>query len=101
MPVSHQIVSTTKSFPHGFRWGVATSAPQIEGAVRSGGKGESNWDHFARQRGRIADGGTLDVACDHFHRFKGDFALMRRLGVRNYRLSIAWPRIIGDGDGAV
>lgn len=101
MRVSHQIVSTTKSFPHGFRWGVATSAPQIEGAVRSGGKGESNWDYFARQRGRIADGGTLDVACDHYHQFKSDFALMRRLGVRNYRLSIAWPRIVPDGDGAV
>lgn len=66
-----------------------------------GGKGESNWDHFAHQPGRIANNDTLDVACDHFHRYKADFALMRRLGVKNYRLSIAWPRIIPDGDGAV
>jgi beta-glucosidase len=88
-------------FPQGFRWGVATAAPQIEGGARAGGKGESNWDHFARQPGRIANGDTLDVACDHFHRYKSDVALMRRLGVKNYRFSIAWPRIFPTGVGAL
>ena len=87
------------TFPKNFVWGVAAAAPQIEGAAREDGKGESNWDHFARQPGRIAQGDTLDVACDHYHRFKADFALMRRLGVRNYRLSIAWPRLFPAGRG--
>jgi beta-glucosidase len=89
------------SFPKNFTWGVAAAAPQIEGAAFEDGKGESNWDRFARQPGRIANGDTLDVACDHYHRFKEDFALMRRLGVKNYRLSIAWSRIYPAGRGAV
>lgn len=87
-------------YPKNFIWGVAAAAPQIEGAAFDDGKGESNWDHFARQPGRIANGDTLDVACDHYHRYKGDFALMRRLGVKNYRLSVAWPRIFPAGRGA-
>jgi beta-glucosidase len=70
---------------------VATAAPQIEGATFEDGKGESNWDHFARQPGRIANGDNLDIACDHYHRYKGDVALMAKLGVKNYRLSIASP----------
>src|SRR5688572_630872 len=89
------------TFPRGFRWGVATAAPQIEGAARADGKGESNWDRFATQPGRIARGDTLDVACDHYHRYKQDIALMRQLGIRNYRLSVAWPRIIPEGEGAI
>ena len=89
------------SFPKNFTWGVAAAAPQIEGAAFEDGKGESNWDRFARQPGRIANGDTLDVACDHYHRFKEDFALMSRLGVKNYRLSIAWSRIFPAGRGAV
>lgn len=88
-------------FPKNFTWGVAAAAPQIEGAAFTDGKGESNWDHFAREPGRIANGENLDVACDHYHRYKGDFALMRRLGVKNYRLSIAWPRIFPAGRGPV
>lgn len=88
-------------FPRGFVWGVAAAAAQIEGAARAEGKGESVWDRYARRPGAILNGDNLDVACDHFHRFKSDFALMRRFGFRNYRLSIAWPRLYPDGDGAL
>lgn len=88
-------------FPRNFTWGVAAAAPQIEGAAFTDGKGESVWDRFARIPGKIANGDTLDVACDHYHRYKQDFALMRKLGVKNYRLSLAWPRIFPEGRGAV
>ncbi|PTX98950.1 GH1 family beta-glucosidase [Opitutus sp. ER46] len=84
-------------FPEDFTWGVATAAPQIEGAAFEDGKGESIWDRFSRIPGRVHGGDTLDVACDHYHRYREDFALMRSLGVRNYRLSLAWPRIFPDG----
>ncbi len=94
-------VSKAFRFPRSFTWGVATAAPQIEGAARLDGKGLSVWDEFARQKGTIANGDTLDVACDHYHRFDRDFALMRQLGIRHYRLSLAWPRIFPNGDGAV
>lgn len=86
-------------FPKNFRWGVAAAAPQIEGAAFLDGKGESVWDRFARVPGKITGGANLDVACDHYHRFKDDFALMRRLGARRYRLSLSWPRLIPDGAG--
>jgi beta-glucosidase len=89
------------SFPKDFVWGVAAAAPQIEGAAFADGKGESIWDRFARQPGKVRHGDTLDVACDHYHRFAEDFALMRALGVRHYRLSLAWPRIYPQGDGAL
>jgi beta-glucosidase len=88
-------------FPPGFTWGVAAAAPQIEGAAFTDGKSASVWDTFSRKPGAVANGDTLDVACDHYHRFDEDFALMRRLGIRNYRLSLAWPRILPGGDGAV
>ena len=88
-------------FPANFIWGAATAAPQIEGAAFTDGKGESIWDRFARVPGRVHGGDSLDVACDHYHRFAEDFALMRKLGIRHYRLSLAWPRIIPNGDGAV
>ncbi|MES1168141.1 MAG: family 1 glycosylhydrolase, partial [Oleiharenicola lentus] len=87
-------------FPSGFTWGTATAAAQIEGAAFADGKSASVWDTFSRQPGAVLNGDTLDVACDHYHRFDADFALMRRLGIRNYRMSIAWPRIVPDGDGA-
>jgi beta-glucosidase len=80
---------------------VAAAAPQIEGAAFTDGKSASVWDTFSRQPGAVHNGDTLDVACDHYHHFDEDFALMRRLGIRNYRLSLAWPRILPDGDGAV
>lgn len=90
--------SPSRSFPRRFVWGVATAAPQIEGAAFTDGKGESVWDRFARQPGRVRDGHTLDVACDHYHRYREDIALMKQLGVRHYRLSLAWPRFFPDGD---
>lgn len=87
------------AFPEGFIWGTATAAPQIEGAAREGGKGESVWDQFAREPGKIRNGDNLDIACDHYHRFTEDFRIMRDLGIRHHRLSLAWPRIYPEGDG--
>lgn len=86
-------------FPKNFVWGVATAAPQIEGAAFEDGKGESVWDRFSRVPGKVLNGDTLDVANEHYHRHPEDFALMRTLGVRHYRLSLAWPRIYPNGDG--
>ena len=87
--------------PPDFEWGVATAAIQVEGAAREDGRGDSIWDTFCRQPGRIADGGTVDVSCDHYHRLDADIALMAELGVKHYRFSIAWPRIVPEGRGAV
>lgn len=89
------------SFPRNFKWGFAAAAPQIEGAAFTDGKGESIWDHFCRIPGKVHHGDTLDTACNHYTRFKDDFKLMAKLGARHYRLSIAWPRIFPDGDGAL
>jgi len=88
-------------FPEGFLWGAASSACQIEGGATEGGRGDSIWDRFARRPGRVADGATPAVACDHYHRFREDVALMARLGLGAYRFSIAWPRIYPRGSGAV
>ena len=88
------------AFPKGFAWGTATSAYQVEGAVSEDGRGPSVWDTFAAQKGRIADGSTGERACDHYHRFAEDLKLMRSLGLRHYRFSIAWPRIFPTGAGA-
>jgi beta-glucosidase len=89
------------TFPKNFVWGAATAAPQIEGGAFTDGKGESIWDRYCRKPGKVLNGDTLDEACDHYHRFGEDFALMRKLGIRNYRMSIAWPRIYPNGDGAL
>ncbi|MEV4200445.1 GH1 family beta-glucosidase [Micromonospora globbae] len=86
-------------FPAGFRWGVSTSAYQIEGAVAEDGRGTSIWDTFAHSPGRVADGSTGDVACDHYHRHREDVALLAGLGVTAYRFSVAWPRIQPAGTG--
>jgi beta-glucosidase len=88
-------------FPPGFVWGVAAAAAQIEGAAREDGKGESIWDRFATVPGKVDNGDTPGVACDHYHRYAEDAALMQQLGIRHYRLSVAWPRVVPEGDGAV
>ncbi|MDE1916712.1 MAG: beta-glucosidase [Sphingomonadales bacterium] len=87
------------AFPAGFLWGCATSAYQIEGGVHEGGRGETNWDVFARSKGRISDGTSGDVACDSYHRYGEDIALLKALGVKAYRFSIAWSRIFPEGRG--
>jgi beta-glucosidase len=88
-------------FPRDFTFGVATSAYQIEGAVNEDGRGESIWDRFCRTPGRVANGDTGDVACDHYHRFERDLDLIAELGLDAYRFSIAWPRIVPEGRGRV
>lgn len=92
-------MTTGLSFPDGFLWGAATSAQQIEGARRAGGRGDSIWDAFAAVPGRIADGSDPDTACDHYHRWREDVDLMAWLGLGAYRFSIAWPRIQPEGRG--
>jgi beta-glucosidase len=89
----------TPSFAHDFHWGVATAAYQIEGAVTEGGRSASIWDTFCHSGDRIVDGSSGDQACDHYHRYPEDVALMADLGVSAYRFSIAWPRIQPDGKG--
>ena len=89
------------SFPPSFVWGVSTAAYQIEGAAGEDGRGRSIWDTFAHTPGRVRDGHTGDVACDHYHRWPEDVALLGELGVGAYRFSIAWPRVQPDGSGPV
>ena len=86
-------------FPETFLWGAATSAYQIEGSPLADGAGPSIWDEFCRQPGRTAGGDTGDVACDHYRRFRDDIELMDQIGLRSYRFSIAWSRVIPDGRG--
>ncbi|MFE6868980.1 GH1 family beta-glucosidase [Kitasatospora sp. NPDC057692] len=86
--------------PAGFRWGVATAAYQIEGAVDEDGRGPSVWDTFVARPGAVRDGHTGAVACDHYHRYPEDIALMRGLDLDGYRFSIAWPRVQPTGAGA-
>lgn len=88
-------------FAKDFLWGTATSSYQIEGGAFEDGKGSSIWDDFSREPGRVLNGDTGDVACDHYHRFREDVALMAKLGIKNYRFSISWPRILPEGTGAV
>ncbi|MFC8124080.1 GH1 family beta-glucosidase [Streptomyces sp. NPDC057302] len=87
------------ALPHDFTWGTATSAYQIEGAVTEDGRSPSIWDTFSHTPGKIDNDDHGDVACDHYHRWREDIALMKQLGTNAYRLSLAWPRIVPGGDG--
>jgi beta-glucosidase len=89
------------TFPEGFLWGSATSAYQVEGSPLADGAGPSIWQRFAHTPGRTHDGDTGDVACDHYHRFRDDIALMRTLGLKAYRFSVAWARVLPAGRGRV
>lgn len=89
------------AFAKDFLWGTATSSFQIEGGWQDEGKGPSIWDDFCTEPGRIKDASDGKVACDHFHRFREDVLLMADMGVKNYRFSISWPRVIPDGVGEV
>lgn len=88
-------------FPADFWWGSATASYQLEGAANEDGRKPSVWDTFCRIPGKVENGDTGDIACDHYHRYEEDVKLMADLGVKHYRFSIAWPRIIPDGRGAV
>ena len=89
------------TFPKGFVWGAATASYQVEGAAREDGKGPSVWDMMCRRPGAIWNGQNGDVACDHYHRYLEDVALMKSLALRGYRFSIAWSRVLPDGTGKV
>ncbi|MFK4227500.1 GH1 family beta-glucosidase [Streptomyces sp. NPDC019890] len=91
--------TTELRFPAGFRWGTATAAYQIEGAAKEDGRTPSIWDTFSRTPGKVRNGDTGDIAADHYHRMREDVALMKRLGVTDYRFSIAWPRVQPTGRG--
>jgi beta-glucosidase len=91
----------TIDFPKDFIWGCATSSYQIEGAWDEDGKGESIWDRFCHTPDHIRNGDTGDVACDHYHRYREDVALMKELGLNGYRFSISWPRVFPQGKGPV
>jgi beta-glucosidase len=92
-------MASATSFPQGFVWGTATSSFQIEGAAHEDGRGESIWDRFAKTPANIKDGSNGDVACDHYHRWREDIALMKGLHLAAYRFSLAWPRIQPTGKG--
>ncbi len=89
------------AWPKDFLWGVSTAAFQVEGAGRVDGRGQSIWDFRCTQPGKVADAGSGEVACDHYHRYEEDVALIRSLGVDAYRFSIAWPRVLPQGRGRV
>ncbi len=91
---------TGSRFPKDFLWGTATAAFQIEGAWNEDGKGESIWDRFTHTPGKIRGGATADVACDDYHRFREDIAIVKQLNLKSYRFSIAWPRVQPSGTGA-
>ena len=91
---------TARTLPAGFLWGTATASYQVEGAVNEDGRAPSVWDTFSRTPGKVVNNATGDVANDHYHRYKEDVQLMKALGVKTYRFSIAWPRVFPQGDGA-
>jgi beta-glucosidase len=98
---TRRVAHKDATFPKDFVWGAATAAYQVEGAAAEDGKGPSVWDVFSKKKGAVFEGQTGDVACDHYHRYKEDIALMKALGITSYRFSISWPRVLPDGVGAV
>lgn len=92
------VVTVEQTFPSDFLWGVATSSYQIEGATEVDGRGPSIWDTFSRTPGKVKNGDTGDIACDHYHRYPEDIALLQELGIKAYRFSISWPRLFPNGD---
>ncbi len=90
-----------KRYPDGFLWGAATASYQIEGAFAEAGRGESIWDRFSHTPGKVEGCDTGDMACDHYHRFREDIAVMKELGLKAYRFSVAWPRVVPDGSGPI
>jgi beta-glucosidase len=88
-------------FPKGFIWGAATASYQIEGSTHADGRGPSVWDEFCSQPGRVKGGQNGDVACDHYNLYREDVAMMRDMGLRAYRFSVAWPRVLPEGRGKV
>jgi beta-glucosidase len=89
------------TFPHNFIWGAATASYQIEGAWNEDGKGESIWDRFSHMPGKVENGESGDIACDHYHRYPEDIKILKELGIKSYRLSISWSRIFPDGKGKI
>jgi len=92
---------TQYAFPENFLWGAATASYQIEGAVFEGGRGTTVWDVFSDTPGKVKNGDSGEVACDHYHRYPDDIALMKQLGLHAYRFSVAWARILPEGTGAI
>lgn len=92
---------STLKWPKNFVWGASTSSYQIEGAVKEDGRGPSIWDTRCLTKGKITNGDTGDVACDHYHRYPEDIALMKDMGLDAYRFSVAWPRVLPRGRGAI
>src|SRR4029450_6580627 len=99
--MSNRSQARSSGLPSKFRWGAASSACQIEGGAVSELRGPSIWDTFCRREGGIQAGHTGEIACAHFHRVADDVKLMQRLGLRAYRFSISWPRVLPAGRGAV
>ncbi len=95
------MTENTYLFPEKFIWGASTAAYQVEGAVKEDGRGESIWDRFSHTPGKVRDGHTGDIACDHYHRWHEDIQLMKTIGLNAYRFSIAWPRVLPMGRGAI
>ena len=97
------VFKKSKGFPEGFLWGAASAAYQVEGAWNEDGKGRNIWDDFCHDitYNNIKNRDSGDIACDSYHRFREDIALMKAHNVKAYRFSISWARVIPDGDGAV
>jgi beta-glucosidase len=93
------MATDTAIFPDDFRWGAATASYQIEGAAHEDGRGESVWDRFSGTPGKVRNGDSGEIACDFYHRYREDIALMKELGLDAFRFSIAWPRVLPEGRG--